>query len=101
MHKVRSLVHSLRRYSIFPRTPCLEGFRGRRVAEVGVITVDRGRISVNSVGELLLIVHRLEEFTASDLLVGVNVKTADNCNDLRLTSPPTVHPTEIHNVVVV
>ena len=101
MHEVRSLVHSLRRDSILARTPRLEGFCRGRVAEVGIITVDRVRISVNGVGELLLIIHRLEEFIDSDLLVSINVETADNCNDLRLASPPTVHPTEIHNVVVV
>ena len=71
------------------------------MAEVGIIAIVRHRIALHSKGNVLLLVHHLRKLVERDALISVNIQSAHDGDDLRLRSTPTVHTTEIHNVVVV
>ena len=82
------------------RAAQLISFDGRSVAEVRVSTVLRIRVSLNSWCNILLLVHHLCKFVKGDALVSINIKSTNDGDYLRLCCMPTVHTTEIHNIVV-
>ena len=51
--------------------------------------------------EDLQICHSFIPFVESDSLVSIDIQATHNSDDLGFTGSPTVHTTEIHDVVVV
>ena len=71
------------------------------MSKVRVISLRREWVTLHGKRNVLLLIHHLCKFIESDTLISIYIQSAHNGNDLRLRSVPAIHPTEIHDVIVI